>query len=290
MKNKILLSFDVEHWYLGFKSRGVVGWEKDSWRDYNNIEIILTKLEKYNSLATFFVTGKYAEDYPDIVKKIYDKGHEISCHGYSHDYIYKQKPDIFKIETIQAKQILEDITGSGVTGYRAASWSITADSLWALDIIKDSGFLYDSSIYPTKNSKYGIYRAITEPYKIIFDGGEELVEIPPQVLKIGQIKLPVCGGIYLRLFPFWLNKLSIDIENKSGWPGRVMLHPHELDEHPPRLKINFEGWLVKYFRINTVGDTLDKLLLNFETVLFEDYYNSLDSKSVESLKIDNLFK
>ena len=183
MAYKILLSFDVEHWYLGLKFRGVTGWQEERWRDYQNIETILSILEKYNSWVTFFITGQYAEDYPDIVKKIHKKGHEIACHGYSHEYIYNQSQKVFREETIHSKAILSDLINREINGYRAAFWSITKDSLWALDIISNAGFVYDSSIYPTKNKRYGLYSALDKPYMITFPDRNNLLEIPPQTLK-----------------------------------------------------------------------------------------------------------
>ena len=290
MAGKIILSFDVEHWYLGFKFRGITGWQEDKWRDYKNIENILSILEKYNSRATFFITGQYAEDYPDIVKNIHDKGHEIGCHSYSHEYIYKQTPSIFQDETNRAKDILVNIVGDEIKGYRAASWSITENSLWALDIISKSGFKYDSSIYPTKNKRYGFYNAPNKPYQITFPDGRNLLEIPPLTLKIGKLKLPVGGGLYLRLFPLWLNKLAIQRFNNSGFPGGVMLHPHELDPNPPRLKVNLEAWLVKYFRICKVKSILENILAEFRSITYNEFLGEYDTDNLPKTLFSSLME
>ncbi|MBL7085899.1 MAG: polysaccharide deacetylase family protein [Candidatus Cloacimonetes bacterium] len=286
--DKILLSFDVEHWYLGFNYRGITGWKEDRWRDYKNIETILSILEKYNSRASFFVTGQYAEDYPEIVKNLHKGGHEIACHGYSHEYIYNQSPEVFQEETIRAKTILSDLINNDINGYRAASWSITKDSLWALDIIYKSGFKYDTSIYPTKNKKYGIYNAEDKPYQINLPGGNNLLEIPPQILKVGPLKLPVCGGVYLRMFPFWLHKLAIHKSNISGFPGHVMLHPHELDPNPPRLKVSLEPWLIKYFRIGKVENILKSILSEFNTITFNWFFNMAKDVDFKILSYNDL--
>jgi len=288
--DKILLSFDVEHWYLGFKYRGITGWKEDRWRDYKNIETILSILKQYNSRATFFVTGQYAEDYPDIVKNLYKEGHEIACHGYSHEFIYNQSPKVFEEETIRAKTILSDLINNEINGYRAASWSITKDSLWALDIISNAGFKYDSSIYPTKNKKYGLYSAPDKVYRITFPDGDTLFEIPPQILKSGPLKLPVCGGVYLRLFPLWLNKIAIRKSNNSGIPGRVMLHPHELDPNPPRLKVNFEAWLVKYFRIGKVKSILENILAEYSLITYKEYFKDYDNDKLKEISLSSLIQ
>jgi polysaccharide deacetylase family protein (PEP-CTERM system associated) len=168
LTKRIILSFDVEHWYTGLKYRGISGWQADNRRDHKNIESILYILEKYGSRATFFITGQYAEDYPDIVKTIHKEKHEIACHGYSHEYIYNHSPEGFQEETINAKAILSNLINKQIYGYRAASWSITKESIWALNIIHKAGFVYDSSIYPTKNKRYGLYSALDTPYLITF--------------------------------------------------------------------------------------------------------------------------
>ena len=279
LAKKILLSFDVEHWYLGYKLRGITGWKVDSWRDYKNIETILSLLEQYDSKATFFITGQYAEDYPEIIRSIHDKGHEVASHGYSHEYIYNQTPEIFSEETIRGKAILSDLINNEINGYRAASWSITKDSLWALDIISNAGFKYDSSIFPTKNNRYGLYGAPDTPYKVIFQNGTDLLEIPPQTLKVGPLKLPLCGGVYLRLFPLWINKIAIRKSNSSGVPGRVMLHPHELDSDPPRLKVNIEAWLVKYYRISKVKSILKNFLAEYRSVTYNEFMREYNTDS-----------
>ena len=275
MAYKILLSFDVEHWYLGLKFRGVTGWQEERWRDYQNIETILSILGKYNSLVTFFITGQYAEDYPDIVKRIHKDGHEIACHGYSHEYIYNQSPKVFKEETIRSKAILSDLINIEIKGYRAASWSITKDSLWALEIIEKMGFIYDSSIYPIMNHRYGLSNAPAGFYNIKFSDSRSLVELSPQTLSLFKYKIPVGGGIYLRLMPFWFNRLAFKKDEKKGLPGRVMLHPHELDPRPTKLKVPFEAWLIRYFRIRSVSSILQRMLEEYDCISYEHYYERI---------------
>ena len=256
----ILLSFDVEHWDIGFKYRGIKGLDEDRSRDNNNIDKILILLEEHKSKATFFTTGQYAEDYPDIVRSIYDEGHEIACHGYSHEYIYNQTPAKFKEETILAREILTNLTNESPTCYRAASWSIVRRSLWALKIIQEVGFLYDSSIYPTINYKYGIYNAPSGVYKIKISDTKSIIELTPQTLSFFGIKLPVANGVYMRLFPNWFSKLSFNLDNKKGLPGRAMLHPHEMDANPPKLSVPLNFWLIRYFRIKSVKGLIQRIL------------------------------
>ena len=124
-----------------------------------------------------------AERYPELVRQIAAAGHEIASHGYSHQLIYRQTPEVFRAETLKSKQILEDITGTAVTGYRAASYSITRQSLWALDILGQLGFTWDSSIFPTRHDNYGIPGSPEEPYLLITDSGARLTEFPSPPLR-----------------------------------------------------------------------------------------------------------
>ena len=209
--------------------------------------------------------------------KIHKEGHEIACQGYSHEYIYKQTPGIFTKETRRAKDILTDLVDDEIKGYRAASWSIIRDSLWALDIIRNTGFKYDSSIYPTKNKRYGFYNTPAKPYQITFPDSGKLLEIPPLTLRVGKLKLPVGGGVYLRVFPLWLHKLAIRRSNNTGLPGSVMLHPHELDPDPPRLKVNLVAWLIKYFRIRKVKSILENILAEYRSITYNEFLRDYDT-------------
>ena len=273
--DKILLSFDVEHWYLGFKYRGITGWQEDKWRDYQNIENILSILENFNTKATFFITGKYAEDYPDTVESIASQGHDIGCHGYSHKFIYHQTPTEFENDIKLAVSILSKLSWKPIRCFRAPGWSITKDSLWALEIIEKMGFIYDSSIYPIFNHRYGLFNAPAGFYIIKFSDNRSLVELSPQTLSLFKCKIPVGGGIYLRLMPFWINRLAFNQDNKSGIPGRVMLHPHELDPKPPKLKVPFETWLIRYFRIRSVSSILQRMLEEYDCISYEQYYERI---------------
>ncbi len=180
--------------------------------------------------------GWVAERHPELVKRIHAQGHEIASHGYSHQLIYKQTPELFREETARSKQILEDLTGRPVTGYRAASYSITRQSLWALDILAELGFTWDSSIFPTRHDNYGIPGSPEEPYRIITSSGAELVEFPLTTAKVLGQAVPAAGGGYFRQYPYALSRWLFDKASDGGTKSQIFyLHPWEIDPDQPRI-------------------------------------------------------
>ena len=162
--------------------------QRSHWHNYashveRNTDEILLLLDKKNTKGTFFTLGCVAEKHPTIVRNIVEQGHEIASHGYSHKLIYEQSHEEFRNETIKSKAILEDIAQIEVRGYRAATYSITRKSLWALDILVDAGFIYDSSIFPIRHDRYGIPDINPFPHEIKTPGGQSIVEFPISILK-----------------------------------------------------------------------------------------------------------
>ena len=176
-------------------------WERLERRYESNTHRVLEILAEASVRATFFVLGWVAERSPAIVRRISAAGHEVACHGYSHQLIYRQTPETFARETRLSKSILEDALGGPVRGYRAASYSITRDSLWALDILLDEGFSYDSSIFPIRHDRYGIPGAPADPARLAAPSGREIVEFPLSVARWAGMTVPVAGGGYFRLLP-----------------------------------------------------------------------------------------
>src|SRR4051812_4038 len=157
--------------------------ERSSWasresRVVGNTRRLLELFDQFGAKGTFFVLGWVAERYPHLVTEVAARGHEIACHGLSHRLVYEQSPQEFREETLRSKEVLEDITGSAVLGYRAASYSIVRESLWALDILVELGFAYDSSIFPVRHDRYGIADAERIPHRMSTPGGASIVEWP----------------------------------------------------------------------------------------------------------------
>jgi len=252
-------------------------WGSFRCRVEKNTERLLTLFDEHKTKATFFVLGWVAERYPDLIKKIYNAGHEIASHGYSHQLIYTQPPEIFRQETIRSKNLLESIIQAPVLGYRAASYSITPRSKWAMDILVESGFEYDSSIFPVKHDRYGMSAAPSYPYLHRTETGNEIIEFPLSTFKIGSYKLPIAGGGYFRLFPYWFSKLGLRSNNKKNQPFIFYLHPWEIDPDQPRIEVSA---LSKFRHYNNLGKCESRLQYLLNDFRFDSVNSVLKSYQV----------
>lgn len=261
------LTIDVEDYYQVSAFESVV--DRSEWDHYEsrvekNTHHILNILESFQVKATFFVLGWVAERHPKLVKAIHEKGHEVASHGYSHRRIYTQTPAVFKEETKKSKQILEDLIGEAVIGYRAASYSITNKSLWALDILIEEGFSYDSSIFPVWHDLYGIPNSNRFPYMIERDAGS-IQEYPLSTIKLFGMTAPFGGGGYLRLFPPFVTKWAMRRMNQhEKQMSIVYLHPWEVDPTQPRLEGSARSKFRHYVNLAKMESTLKSLLQDFQ--------------------------
>jgi polysaccharide deacetylase family protein (PEP-CTERM system associated) len=221
---------------------------------------ILALLKAAGRRGTFFVLGEVAEQYPDLVKQLGKDGFELGLHGYYHHLVYEQGKEAFRRETLAAKALLEEIGGKEVTGFRAPSWSITQRSLWALRILADIGFQYDSSILPAKSYLEGMHRS----HPLIHQRVEaSIIEVPPSVVSIGRFRLPFSGGLYLRTLPYWFIRSCIKRLNSRGLPAVIYLHPWELDTELPRLRLGWKGRYALYHNLHTTQTKVERLLAEF---------------------------
>lgn len=272
-----ILSFDVEDWYQGFIYRGIPGWEKYGSREMKNVEIILELLSQFDNSATFFILGNFAKKNPEVVKLIDEAGHEIASHGYSHIPVTKQSRKAFKDDLIMSKNIIENIISKKIIGHRAASFSINKSTIWALDIISEAGFLYDSSIFPTSFHPYGSNNFNNVPNKIDLESGESILEFPAQVFSVGRLKLPILGGFYLRALPFFISDFCLKQTIKKNKPAMVYLHPFDIDEGVPRLKTNFSFGIIRYYKLSKGREYLRRLLNKYQ---FTSIKNLIDNKYI----------
>ena len=229
------LTIDVEDYYHVEAFQGVVrreDWHHYEPRVYESTLRLLELLNRYGIEATFFVLGWVAEQFPAIVKEIQAAGHDIGSHGYAHQTIYKQTPDEFAEDLQRSLDIIQGITGVKVLGYRAPSFSVTKRSLWAVEIMQSLGLMYDSSVFPILHDIYGIPDAPRHPYQIV----QGLWEFPMTTVRVFGKNVPLGGGGYLRIFPYWLTRWGIRQVNCTGQPAIVYLHPWELDPAHPRIK------------------------------------------------------
>lgn len=211
-------------------------WDRLSPRVELNTHRMLDLLRRHEVHGTFFVLGWVAERFPALVREIAAAGHEVASHGMTHRLVYHQKPGLFRQETQESKALLEDLAQQPVDGYRAATYSITARSLWALDIIAEAGFRYDSSIFPMHHDNYGIPGAPTEPHVLTTPSGARLVEFPISVLRWNGLTLPVAGGGYFRLLPYTVTRWALRRINSLRAPFVFYLHPWEIDPGQPRVR------------------------------------------------------
>ena len=215
------LTIDVEDWPQSTLDFSLPITERAA----RNTRLLLDILRKHKVRATFFVLGLFAERLPDVVAEIAADGHEIGSHGYSHKPVFGIGPEAFADELSRSVALLEEISGQRIAGYRAPDFSITNESLWALNIIANQGLRYDSSIFPYRNSRYGISGAPRRVYRL----PNGLVELPLSTIQWAGRTWPVAGGGYLRLYPYFVTRWAMRRIEAEGAPAVVYLHPYELD-------------------------------------------------------------
>lgn len=214
---------------------GMASWSDHESRVVRNTRVLLESLSKRGTRGTFFILGWIAKHHPQLIREIAGAGHEIASHGMNHQLIYNQSPEKFREETRSAKHLLEDLCQIPVIGYRAATYSITRRSLWALDILAEEGFLYDSSIFPMRHDRYGIPDAKLVPHLMETTKGHRLIEFPISVLRHKGLTLPVAGGGYFRIFPYSVTRWGLKKLNASGQEFVFYIHPWEIDPAQPRI-------------------------------------------------------
>jgi polysaccharide deacetylase family protein (PEP-CTERM system associated) len=251
-------------------------WNDHTLRVERNTHRLLDLFDEHGARATFFVLGWVAKRVNSLVREIASRGHEVACHGYSHQLVYEQSPELFREETLRSKTLLEDIVQLPVRGYRAASYSITARSLWALDILAEAGFEYDSSIFPVRHDRYGMPDAPRFPYQLTTPNGQLLVEFPLSTASFLGYRLPMAGGGYFRLYPYPLTRAGLrQINNKAGKPFIFYLHPWEIDIDQPRITAS---WLSRFRHYNNLGKCearLHKLMSEFQFTTSRDVLRDL---------------
>ena len=233
---------------------------------------VLDLFDEFEAKATFFVLGHVAELHPNLIKDVAARGHEIGTHGWSHRLLYEMGPDLFAEELDRSKKLCEDLSGKAVLGHRAACWSITNDSLWALDILLERGFAYDSSIFPTKNFLYGIPDAPRFAHRR--ENG--LLEIPPSTIKLLGRTMPIAGGFFLRALPGWMMRNGIKKLNADGEPAVIYTHPWEFDPKQPRdLAISRTDRVIHYWNLRSTMGKFRKLLTEFRFGRMDEVFSEL---------------
>ena len=260
------LTVDLEDWFHSVLEIDPADWATCEDRVEPATERLLACLAERGARATFFVLGHVAERHPGLVPAIEAAGHEIACHGYAHRLVYTLSPGEFRDDLRRSLDLLRSQARGPIRGHRAAYWSITRRCLWALDIIAEAGLAYDSSIYPTRTSLYGIPEAPRTPYRVRTPSGRELLEFPPSVLRLPVRNLPFAGGIYLRLLPYWFVRWAMRRFGRAGRPVIVYIHPPEFDPGKPRLALPFARRVLHYARLDALRVKVPRLLAEFSFV------------------------
>jgi len=259
------LSFDVEeHFQVSafWSEARRQQWDRYESRVEDNTRKLVELLAQHGTKATFFVLGWVAERHPDLVKLLVGQGHEIASHGYGHELVTTQSPEQFRHDVRKAKDILEHLTGSPVLGYRAPSFSITDQSQWALTILVEEGYSYDSSMYDrfqrseTARGNNGLVQIDTVAGRIW--------EISPSTLNVCGFQVPVAGGGYFRLFPYATSKAFLQRLEKQGAKLVMYLHPWEIDPEQPRMDGSWTAQFRHYLNLHKMEKRLATLLVDFQ--------------------------
>ncbi len=262
-----ILTIDLEDWYQVSNLDRYIG--REQWRHCENrLEAstyrLLAILDEAGVKATFFVLGWNAERNGRLVREMSRCGHEIAVHGYHHALIYEQTPVQFGWELAHCRNLVQAITGVAARGYRAASFSVVRRSLWALEMLEEHGFEYDSSIFPIRHHRYGIPDSPGHPYRVAINGHASLVEFPISTMQWLGRTTGFSGGAYFRLLPYPVVARAIRRLNALGQPAVAYLHPWELDPDHPRLRLPWSLRLRCYGGLERTEGKLRRLLRDFE--------------------------
>lgn len=259
------LSVDVEDYFqVSAFERHIArdAWETLPCRVERNTDRVLELFAEHGAKATFFTLGWVAERYPSLVRRIVEAGHEVASHGYSHVRVTQQTPAEFSDDVRRTKHLLEDVSGIEVRGYRAASYSINRDTLWALDTLNDAGYHYSSSIYPVRHDLYGMPDAPRFPFRHKETG---ILEIPITTVKLMRRNWPGGGGGFFRLLPYVASRWAIRRVNRNdGRPSVFYFHPWEIDpDQPKQTGLSLRTRTRHYMNLSRMERRLQRLLSDF---------------------------
>ena len=260
------MTVDVEEYFHATAVQEVVSptrWESLESRIERSTALVLDLFAEHQVKGTFFVLGWAAERHKALVKRIATAGHEVASHGYQHQLVYDQSPDAFRSDITRSKQLLEDTTGCRVDGYRAPTFSITNRSLWALDVIAESGYRYDASIFPIRHDRYGIPDAPREVHERRAGGGA-LVEWPGSTVRVLGTNVPFAGGGYFRVLPYSVIRWAMRrLNGGERRPGIFYTHPWEFDPAQPRQPLSRISAARHYVNLGRTEARFRRLLRDF---------------------------
>jgi polysaccharide deacetylase family protein (PEP-CTERM system associated) len=271
------MSVDVEDWFQvsAFENHiDRADWDRLPCRIPRNVERILALFDEEDVKATFFTLGWVAERFPALVRRMAAEGHEIASHGWSHVRVTHQDPRDFRADVARTKALLEDVIGLEVKGYRAASYSIGAGNLWALDVLREVGHKYSSSVFPIAHDLYGMPEA---PRFAFAPAGDQFVEFPVTTVRVGERNWPCSGGGWFRLLPYPVSRWGLRrVNDHDAQPVIFYFHPWEIDPAQPRQRASAKARFRHYLNLNRMEGRLHRLLKDFawgrmDKVLYEPY-------------------
>ncbi len=253
-----VLTVDVEDWYHPLDP-DPAAWPGREDRVRRSTGRLLELFAQAGATATFFVLGDVARRHPGLVREIAGAGHEVASHGMLHRFVYRQSPAEFEADVRGSRDLLQDLAGAPVVGYRAPYFSITRRTPWALGVLRGLGFRYDASIHPVHNHRYGIPDAPRLPHRT----AEGLLEIPPSTFPLAGVNVPCGGGAYFRLVPYAATEAMLRRLERAGEPIVFYLHPWEVDPGQPRVAAPAGLRLRHYWALDRTEARLRRLLATF---------------------------
>lgn len=282
--DKAVFSIDLEDWYQGIELP-YADWGKYERRVEKGFYAIFNLLEKYETKATWFTLGWIADYYPHLIKELHQAGHELGSHTYKHEKVYDQTPEQFREEIKRTRNSIETITGKKVVSHRSPFFSITAKSLWALDVLAEEGFTIDCSISPIKTWRYGI---ATCPDTIFRIKENNLIEFPVSRFKFLHKQLGI-GGAYFRLFPYSFTSNSLKQRHRNKLPNMFYIHPWEYDPQHPSVGLNWKSKITHYTNLTTTLARTERMLNEFKFTSVSDYIESYARQQpISSISIASL--
>ncbi len=278
------LSVDVEDWFHVQAFSHIYPpstWNSQRTRILGNVIRTLEILDEYEARATFFVLGWIAERFPEIVMLIQERGHEIASHSHYHRLVYDLDRDEFKQDLQKSIEYINAAVAVDVRGYRAPSFSIRPDLEWVWEVLKECGIEYDSSIFPVRHDTYGSPGSPRFAYRISPAENISILEIPPSTTRIFGVNVPVAGGAYLRMFPYWFIRRSVKKLNRRGEAAVLYFHPWELDHHQKRIDAGAKSRVRHYTNLKAFETKLRRLLSDFRFSTIEDVF--LKNQNMESI-------
>ncbi|WP_224447655.1 polysaccharide deacetylase family protein [Haloprofundus salilacus] len=295
-----ILSFDVEHWHSATLLDGTVDSPVD--RIETSTQIVLDVLRRYDVRATFFIVGKVAEQYPELVSRIADEGHEIASHGHTHTPLFDLSPDTFERELTMSSDAIQEACGHRPVGFRAPNFSVTRKTEWAFEVLESSDYRYDSSVFPMRTPMYGVSNAPLRPYHVPGNDpfrsyhvpgnapfrpplsampATDLVEYPLAVTDT-PARLPVAGGFYARLLPIRLIEWGIRGLNRRGIPATIYFHPWEFNPAVRTPEPSLPKRFVSFHGIEGTAAKLERLLRTFEFGTIRDELDASEGNDLQT--------